>query len=591
VLNLFLPRSIAVLLCASVLACSSGCLVTQVKWHPPAYLPPLEADQIARRGLHARAERIYARAVNCEQRCRSGCVDLYYEVACLTADAADCPCFGRARQLHEASLMKLVTAGQRFKRLDPSKGLTIHRGGQKHLIPISAHGFVWQADDFDQLVPIGRYETNALRHKFQRRGLGVPLVVVRRSNVDRPLMSQTGVFHATLVMRAEHQSPETPGRHETSCRLELYDPLRVDTIESGGAAHAIAKDLSAPLVYALQGQQFTFLNYFVYPSEIENAGNLRLIEPYQRGKVPIVLIHGLLSDELCWVELVNELFAHPGFIEHFQILSFQYPTGNSFLRSASVLREQLASFRRQYDPERADPQLSNMILVGHSMGGLVAKLQITSSGDQLWDSVANRPIDAICASQSEKENLRTLFYFEPSSDVARVIFLATPHRGSNLARRPVGRLASKLIDIPEQRRREHERLMRCNPGVFSDEIRERIPTSLDVLEPSSGLLQAIAALPVAESVCMHSVIGNRCWSLLEGKSDGVVSVSSAREPLAVSEKVVRATHGQVKGHPEAVKEILYILQEHLQKNYHSSLEADLELEPRWTPPTIELGPI
>jgi hypothetical protein len=591
VLNSFLPRAIAALLCASVLACSSGCLVTQVKWHPPAYLPPLEPDQIPRLGPHARAERVYARAVHCERRCRSGCVELYYEVACLTADAADCPSFGRARQLHEAALTKLVTAGQRFKRLDPSTGLTIRHGGQERLIPIAKHGFVWQTDDFGKLVPIGRYETNALRNKYQSRGIGLPLVVVRSSKIDRPLVRPTGVFPATLVMRTEQQTPSAIDRDESGCRLELYDPLRIETIESGGTARAIAKDLSAPLVYALQGEQFTFLNYFIYPSEIGNAGNLRLIEPYQRGKVPIVLIHGLLSDEWCWVELINELIAHPGFIEHFQILAFQYPTGNSFLLSASALREQLTSLRQQYDPNRADPQLSNMILVGHSMGGLVAKLQITSSGDRLWNSVANRPLDEICVSPSYRETLRKLFYFEPSTDIARVIFLATPHRGSNLARRPVGRLAGKLIDIPEQRRREHERLIRCNPGVFSDEVRERIPTSLDVLEPSSGLLQAISGLPTAKSVCMHSVIGNRCWALLEGKSDGVVSVSSAREPLAVSEKVVKATHGQVRGHPEAVKEILYILQDHLQKNYDWRLEPEYELKPQLTSPGIELGPI
>jgi hypothetical protein len=90
---------------------------------------------------------------------------------------------------------------------------------------------------------------------------------------------------------------------------------------------------------------------------------------------------------------------------------------------------------------------------------------------------------------------------------------------------------------------------------------------------------------------MHSVIGNRCWSLLEGKSDGVVAVSSAKEPRAVSEKIVKATHGQVKAHPEAVKEILYILQEHLQNNYHARPKPEWELEPRLTPPTIELGPI
>lgn len=516
----------------------------------------------------ARAERAYAKAHNYEQRCRDACVDLYFETARLTAHAADCDCMGRARQLHEAALMKLVVAGQRFKRLDPtSQALTIHRKGHKCIVPIVRHGFLWDASEFQRLVPIGYYETNSIRDKQQVRGLGVPFVVEHRNPQRRQYVRSRGVFPATLVLHCDSPSSSEVDALETECRLELYDPLRVDSVDVAGCNTSIAKDTTAPIVYALQGQQWSYLNYFINPGGASDESRLFMLEPYQPNKIPLVLIHGLLSDPFTWVELINELLVHPGFLEHYQVLSFEYSTGNPFLRSATTFREQFSGLREHYDPRRSHPHFSNTILVGHSMGGLIAKLQVTSSGDQLWNSIANRPLDELRLPEALREGVRELFYFQPSPDITRVVFMATPHRGSSIASGPVGTCASRLVNMPEQARRDHALVVNRNPGVFSDEFQDRVPTSIDMLNPHSRLLEAIEYLPTAEHVCLHSILGNSCYTILQGRSDGIVPVSSAREPRAVSQKTVRATHSGVKAHPEAIKEVLYILQAHLQESY------------------------
>ncbi len=305
-----------------------------------------------------------------------------------------------------------------------------------------------------------------------------------------------------------------------------------------------------------------------------------MLEPYQKKKIPVIFIHGLLSDPFTWVEMVNELLVHPGFMDHYQIWAFEYSTGNSFLRSAKGLRDQLIEARQAYDPFGSDPQFSNMILVGHSMGGLVAKLQVTSSGDQLWDSIANRPLDELRVSEEYREEMRKLFFFEPSPDVDRVVFMATPHRGSRIASGPIGRLSSLLVEMPEDQTRKHDLIVRCNPGVFSKELRDRVPTSVDMLNPHSKLLQTIACLPAAEQVTMHSIVGNACCTFLQGKSDGIVPMSSAYEPRAVSEKVIKTTHSGVKGNPEAIKEVLYILQEHLLQSHGCPTCSPTELAQR-----------
>jgi hypothetical protein len=146
--------------------------------------------------------------------------------------------------------------------------------------------------------------------------------------------------------------------------------------------------------------------------------------------------------------------------------------------------------------------------------------------------------------------------------VARVIYVATPHRGSGYARRCIGAVSSSLVARSRESDERHQQLLKDNPDAFYDELTRRFPTSIDLLRPESPILQTANALCYRPGVCLHSIVGDHCWSPLEGRTDGVVPVESARLAGVHSERLVNATHTQIERHPETTHEALRILFKH-----------------------------
>jgi len=196
------------------------------------------------------------------------------------------------------------------------------------------------------------------------------------------------------------------------------------------------------------------------------------------------------------------------------------------------------------------------------MGGLVSKLQVTSSGSLIWSRVANRPLETIVADEGIKARLRRDTFFEPSPFVRRVVFVGTPHRGSSIASNLIGRLASWYIEPSTEATQIHQLLIQHNPNTFSPDVRNGFPNSVDLLEPTSPLLAAMQQMPVNPQVRLHSIIGTGCPMLTAGDSDGIVPVSSARHPGVQTETLVRAWHTEVHRHPETLQALLYILSVH-----------------------------
>ncbi len=574
------------LLCVCLALFQSGCLATRVRWREPKSVrarPPVLEHFCS---PSSQARQLYDEALRHEHACEDACVDLFFSAAVEAGQA--CRCTNEscpARLLHQSALKKLVVSGQDFRRFDPRTGLVVYWQGVRRTIPVEHYGFVWKDNEFDRLAPVGDYRTNAIRSFHRCGGAGIPLVVTTPNRSGDPFRPKKQNFAATLCLRAQQvESLEqdgavdhvpyaeagsaaainsTPIAAGAPFALELYDPLRVD--RRVGCAEPIAKDLSAPLVFGLKGQSRTILADFINPIGNESESRLYFLEPYQSRKIPLVLIHGLLSDPFTWVEMVNELRAQPGFIQRYQIWVYEYPTGRSFFASGAALRKQLNRARELYDPNRQDPYFSNMVLVGHSMGGLIAKLQITTSGDALWRAAANQPFENVYIPPFVRETIRESFFFEASPDIARVVFIGTPHQGSAFARRSIGRFASVLVKLPEEYRQAYQQLIACNPGVFSPETERRIPTSLDLLEPNSELLQAVSRLNIdPQRVQMHSVIGDGCVTLQLGRSDSIVPVESAREYRAQSEFFVPTTHGRLHKDSGVIQEVQRILREHLQ---------------------------
>ncbi len=190
----------------------------------------------------------------------------------------------------------------------------------------------------------------------------------------------------------------------------------------------------------------------------------------------------------------------PQVTERFQFWDFRYPTATSFLDSAAALREQLQQAVATVDPLGTDPALRQMVLVGHSMGGLLAKLQVTSSGSAIWSRVANRPLETIVADEGTKARLRRDVFFEPSPLVRRVVFVGTPHGGSSLASNCVGRLTSWYIEPSPEATSIHQMLIQSNPNTFSPDLKDGFPNSVALLEPNSPLLAALRQMPVNPQV-------------------------------------------------------------------------------------------
>ena len=488
-----------------------------------------------------------------------------------------------AWEIYHGTLALLTSSAIEFGRLDPQSGISwVTDDGVQQRIEIAHHGFPWRAKDFNELQLVPPFEHTKLKRYWSEPGLGVPLLV-KRDSTEPPsdYMEQSGLYSATAILlptsnHAVRQVSAASNVDSNQSRvvgvLNLYDPIRVTQVSHNDQTWDLARDVSAPLVVAQK--QFNRDNFlgFLVPGKEEHLQCLRMIEPYQPGKIPVVFVHGLLSDRITWIDLVNDLRSVPWFNEHYQIWAYQYPTGQPFVRTAADMRKRLSDAIRYCDPQGTDPALRQMVLVGHSMGGLVSKLQICQCETELWDAVATRPLDKIVATEHEHDEINKVFCFGPLPFVQRVVFIGSPHQGSPFASGWAGWLGSKLVVRPKERTAMLKSLLHENPGLFDG--KHRIPASVELLRPDNAILQATYNLHVNPAVQLHTIIGNG-KPLKDGTpADGVVPVASARHPGTITEKLIDTTHTQLTDHPETTEEVLRILRQHAQQDVYLSSRAE-----------------
>lgn len=546
-----------------LLGCCTGCGGFDRGWRPPPIVPPIAAWHLSVDPSIHGLERVYAEAISRRERDDPSCVDLLFDVASQTATYQTCGHACRGNALHRSSLTLLIDAAQAYRRLDPNAGISIRRGEELHQIPFTYHGFVWKPDDFRRWIVVGDYHAKGVSTRHRDSGVGIPLVIESCNRGDRPFLPRKSLFPATLRMAV---ATDVTGADESrsNYRFEVVDPLRIREVVIDRQAYPLARDLTAQIAYRMRDQSRDYLNRFLYADASGADSQLLMIEPYQPDKIPVLLVHGLLSDAYTWLDVINELRADPDWIQRYQFWIYQYPTGQAFLRSAAQLRAELSRADAHVKAEFGRSPLADMVIVGHSMGGLIGKLQVTFSGDELWRAVANRPLDTIEIQDEYREYLREAFFFEPTPGIGRIVLIGTPHRGSAYASRCVGRLGSMLSRRSPRLDQVYRQMISANPGAFTPELSRRIPSSIDLLDPDSRLLGAIGRLTYAPAVERHSVIGHHQGGLLIPPSDGVVTVASVLQPGATSEVLVRSRHGNLLRSAEAIDELKRILETHWQ---------------------------
>jgi triacylglycerol esterase/lipase EstA (alpha/beta hydrolase family) len=433
--------------------------------------------------------------------------------------------------------------------------LTVAVDGRTQVVPIRFYGFAWQAADFSRLTPTDKFSYRDIHQHYTTAGLGLPLVGERVTvGPEETFFRDWMPFAVTAVLR-----PADAWTGGCGQVLEFYNPLLVDRVTWCGATYPLARDLTAPLAATLRDVPRQYFRGFTAPTDTSVKPKLTFLEPYQRGKIPVVFIHGLYSDPLTWVDMLNDLRAQPDLYARFQFWLFRYPTGGELLESAAVLRQRLCQARNTFDPMHTDPALDNMVLVGHSLGGLVSKLQITRSYDLLWREMADQPFDALHASPPLEERMARDFFFEPVPLVKRVVFIGTPHHGSSLARRLAGCVGNALVTFGTTEKDEYLELVAANPGVFKPGVENRQPTTVSLLDPDSPFLVALSAMPINCATRVHSIIGTGGHCGPPG--DGVVPVTSACHP-SQSELFVPTTHEKLHHDPASTAEVARILRLH-----------------------------
>jgi len=296
---------------------------------------------------------------------------------------------------------------------------------------------------------------------------------------------------------------------------------------------------------------------FLFSTE-KIKSNIYLSQPYQPGRIPILFVHGTFSSPAYWAELANAVRGDPELLQKFQVWHFIYNSGHPVPFSAADLRDSLTNIIHTLDPTGCDPALRQIVIIGHSQGGLLAKLMTTDTGDKLWRVNHEHPLEESNLTDTQQAIARRFFFYKPLSQVRRLIFVATPHRGSYFAGSFFRGLANVSLAIPKAVARSGGK-KDAGQELLSDS-----PTSVTSLSPGNPWLLALAGIPPAPGVKAHSIIAVRGSGDPKSGGDGIVKYSSAHVDYVESELVVRSGH-RCQGNPDLVAEVCRILHEHVRE--------------------------
>jgi pimeloyl-ACP methyl ester carboxylesterase len=437
-------------------------------------------------------------------------------------------------------------------------------------------GLNWAGRRLVNLAPVAELKVRGLKARYRQPGIGAPLAatpvtVPGDAFADDFLSSDTKV-PVTAFLRLERPRSQLTGSRLEGA-LEAHIPRTSssspeNTVIVGNRRVPLEVESTAALAYALAESPIWEQEISHFFDNLGVAGTQRatltLGAPYRPGRIPVVLVHGTASSAGRWAALVNRLTNDPRIGQRYQFWFFTYETGNPIGYSAMLLRDALRNAIARLDPDGQDPELQHMIVIGHSQGGLLTKLLAIDSGSRLYDASFKRPLEELDVSEATRELFRRTRFVEPLPFVQRVIFLATPHRGSYLTLTRFSEWIARLIKLPfSVVGATADVFLRNRDAMVNPSVRP--VTSLDQMNPRSSFIQALASIPIAPGVRAHSIIAVKGDGPIAEGDDGVVKYTSAHIDGVESELVVRSDHS-VQWAPEAIEEVRRILLMHAKVN-------------------------
>jgi len=436
---------------------------------------------------------------------------------------------------------------------------------------VNPKGFNYGGYHLTKFVSLADLEVRGLRNTYREAGIGAALSARVETSPDSPasrwIPPNAKVPVTAFVRFDDPRRAMSDGRlHGT---VELYDDDTTAAVQVGYYTVPLESDPSAALAYRLEGAPIWDLEIagfrrgdfpILASGDSGESNSLYMLHPYHPNLIPVVFVHGTASSPARWAEMENELLGDPAIASHYQLWFFIYNSGNPIALSAMRLRESLVSVRKDVDPEEKDGALDQMVVIGHSQGGLLTKMMVVDSGNRFWNNVTSVPFDQAELDPETRDLAARTMFFKPLPFVTRVIFIATPHRGSYMASNPIVKFGNKFLNLPGGL---------AKSVVALGKLRETsligtpftIPTALDNMDPSNRFIKALSATPIAPRVKVNSIIPVKGDGPVAEGNDGVVEYKSAHIDGVESELVVHSGHS-TQATPETIEEVRRILYEH-----------------------------
>ena len=421
-----------------------------------------------------------------------------------------------------------------------------------------------------------------LRESVTVEGMGIPLAGLAPRGGSRPhanVLKDNGNVHTlTAILDFDRMVDGKP-------TLRTIPRLMNEHIFIGKnkVRQPLAANFSVPiaLFWKLSDADGTELLGAFRPKKAINTMGLYFSEPYDPRKIPVVFTHGLMSGPATFANLTNRLLVDPVIRENYQFWFFGYPSGLAWTIPASRQRQALKELMQEYNPRGTSREMNNIVMVGHSMGGLITRFNNSTKPWTLMKGVFElspetfegmtlenwkKGMAPLHYDEQTLERLQNNFIFSPPQGVTRIVYMATPHRGSTFADNWIGRLGQRLIDLPSDMLEEVTRIATLSRGMFllnPLELKDEL-TSIRQLSPNSSLVKYMSELRGSPNVPVHSIIGDRGRNDTPNSSDGVVKYHSSHLDWSASEKIVPSGHS-VQDDPASAVELRRILREHLVK--------------------------
>jgi pimeloyl-ACP methyl ester carboxylesterase len=382
-------------------------------------------------------------------------------------------------------------------------------------------------------------------------GFGAPLVAVARS--ENPGFRQQYKLprvYAPVTATIRFSGP--------NAELDFVDPMKSERVALDKRNFPLAVDLSAPtaMLIARERPERLGLSRVLNPQKYADTAWLYQLQPYDPARTPVIFVHGLQETGASWAPMVDTLRNDPWIREHYQFWFFSYPSGYPYPYAAALFRRELDGVKRAF------PNHKRVVLIGHSMGGMICRLMITDAGDKIWRDYFSTPPAKTPLASDTRKLLEQALVFNHRPEVESAIFISTPHRGSKLASSWIGRIGASFVRTP---RFFTSIYTSTKPLLITDPAARRLnrmPNSVDTLEPNDRFVQAVNKLPITPVIPYHSIMGDRGRADTPNSSDGVVPYWSSHLEGARSELIVNSDHG-AQYNPQAIREVARILKRNL----------------------------